>query len=249
MPYKEDSCNQATRDVLPSDIRNDRRDMSIHAITIGTDDSKMEKLYASADKHGIKIDNWGAGVEWRGSDMTGPGGGQKVNILKQHIDNLPDTDILLFTDSYDVFYADNLETIRERYLDMGHKVLFSAEEVCWPDPSLGNQFPSVHTEYRYLNSGTFIGEVGEIKKILSHNVIEDHQDDQLFYQQAYLEGLYDIGLDVEAYIFQCHEPNITTLGDQLHNQETTCCPCIYHGNGDDSAKDNFERIYKEMYPQ
>ena len=143
LALQEDSCNQATRDVLPSDIRNDRRDMSIHAITIGTDDSKMEKLYASADKHGIKIDNWGAGVEWRGSDMTGPGGGQKVNILKQHIDNLPDTDILLFTDSYDV-YADNLETIRERYLDMGHQVLFSAEEVCWPDPSLGNQFPSVH---------------------------------------------------------------------------------------------------------
>ena len=249
LALQEDSCNQATRDVLPSDIRNDRRDMSIHVVTIGTDDSKMKKLYDSADKHGIKIDNWGAGVEWRGSDMTGPGGGQKVNILKQHIHHLPDTDILLFTDSYDVFYADNLDTIKERYLDMGHKVLFSAEEVCWPDPSLGNQFPSVHTRYRYLNSGTFIGEVGEIKKILGHNVIEDHQDDQLFYQQAYLEGLYDIGLDVEAYIFQCHEPNITMLGNQLHNQETTCCPCIYHGNGDDSAKDNFERIYKQMYPQ
>lgn len=249
LALQEDSCNQARTDILPSDIRNDRRDMSIHVVTIGTDDSKMKKLYDSADKHGIKIDNWGAGVEWRGSDMTGPGGGQKVNILKQHIHNLSDTDILLFTDSYDVFYADNLDTIRERYLDMGHKVLFSAEEVCWPDPSLGNQFPSVHTRYRYLNSGTFIGEVGEIKKILNHNVIEDHQDDQLFYQQAYLEGLYDIGLDVEAYIFQCHEPNITMLGNQLHNQETTCCPCIYHGNGDDSAKENFERIYKEMYPQ
>ena len=247
LALQKDSCNQATRDVLPSDIRNDRRDMTIHVVTIGTDVNKMKKLYQSAAKHNISIDNWGFGVEWRGSDMTGPGGGQKVNIVKDNIGKLPDTDILLFTDSYDVFYADKLETIKERYLDMGHKVLFAAEEICWPDPSLGNQFPSSHTRYRYLNSGTFIGEVGELKKILEHGPIEDHQDDQLFYQQAYLEGIYDIGLDIEAYIFQCHEPKITMLGEQLWNQETTCCPCIYHGNGDDNAKVHFERIYDQMY--
>ena len=80
--------------------------------------TKMKKLYDSADKHSVKIDNWGAGVDWRGSDMTGPGGGQKVNILKQHIQHLPDTDILLFTDAYDVFYSDSLETIKERYLEL-----------------------------------------------------------------------------------------------------------------------------------
>lgn len=248
LALQEDSCNQALTSVLASDIREDRI-MNLRVATIGTDLTKIAKLKESADHHNIQYNNWGKGVEWRGSDMTGPGGGQKVNILKKEIQNLSDTDILLFVDAYDVFFADSLPTIKERYLDMGHKVLFSAEEVCWPDPSLGNQFPSVHTKYRYLNSGTFIGEVGEIKKILNHSDIEDHQDDQLFYQQAYLEGLYDIGLDIEAYIFQCHEPNITMLGNQLHNQETTCCPCIYHGNGDDFAKENFERIYYEMYPQ
>tara|TARA_Y100000004_G_scaffold194810_1_gene260319 strand:- start:4537 stop:6381 length:1845 start_codon:yes stop_codon:yes gene_type:complete len=249
LALQEDSCNQAHTDVLASDIRNDRRDMTVHVITIGTDITKMKKLYHSASKHYISINNWGFGVEWKGTDMTGPGGGMKVNILKKHIADLPDTDILLFTDAYDVFYSDSLVTIKERYLDMGHKVLFSAEEVCWPDPSLGNQFPSVHTKYRYLNSGTFIGEVGELKKILEHEDIEDHQDDQLFYQKAYLEGIYDIGLDVEGYIFQCHEPNITMLGEQLYNQETKCCPCIYHGNGGPEAKEVFERIYKQRYDE
>ena len=249
LALQEDSCNQAHTDVLASDIRNDRRDMTVHVITIGTDITKMKKLYHSASKHYISINNWGFGVEWKGTDMTGPGGGMKVNILKKHIADLPDTDILLFTDAYDVFYSDSLVTIKERYLDMGHKVLFSAEEVCWPDPSLGNQFPSVHTKYRYLNSGTFMGEVGELKKILEHEDIEDHQDDQLFYQKAYLEGIYDIGLDVEGYIFQCHEPNITMLGEQLYNQETKCCPCIYHGNGGPEAKEVFERIYKQRYDE
>ena len=110
LALQEDSCNQATTDVLPSDIRNDRRDMTIHVVTIGTDVNKMKRLYQSASKHDITITNWGFGVEWKGTDMTGPGGGQKVNILKENIGELADTDILLFTDSYDVFYADSLET-------------------------------------------------------------------------------------------------------------------------------------------
>jgi len=247
LALQKDVCNQVNVSKLSSDIREDRR-MNIHVVTIGTDESKMQKLYSSAENKGISINNWGKGVEWRGSDMTGPGGGQKINILKNRIEELPDTDVLLFTDAYDVFYSDNLETIKERYLDMGHKIIFSAETTCWPDPSIGNQFPNVHTDYRYLNSGTFIGEVGEIKKLLRHDSIEDHQDDQLFCQKAYLEGIYDIGLDVECYMFQTHYTGITTLGNQLHNPATTCCPCIYHGNGDEVAKKTFERIYSELYP-
>ena len=59
--------------------------------------------------------------------MVGPGGGHKVNLLREYINKLPDNDVVLFTDAYDVFYADNLETITERYLGFNCKVLFSAE--------------------------------------------------------------------------------------------------------------------------
>ena len=241
---QKDACNQASVDILASDIR--RKNM-MHVVTIGTDVSKMKKLYDSAAKHNIAVNNWGSGVDWKGTDMSGPGGGMKVNILKKHLHEFPDTDIILFTDAYDVFYADDLETIKERYESFNKKLVFSAESTCWPDPSIAEQFPAVHTKYRYLNSGTFIGEIGELRAILEAGEVQDDGDDQLFYQKAYLEGLYSIGLDTESYIFQTHEPNVTMLGNQLWNEETRCCPCIYHGNGGEEAKETFERAYKDMY--
>ena len=248
LALQKDSCNQALADDLPSDIRNDRRIMKhTHVLTVGTDVGKMDAFMTSAKFHNIEFTNIGYGVKWKGTDMSGPGGGMKVNLFKRHLDTLPDTDIVLFTDAYDVFYADGLDTIVERYEDFGNKVIFSSEVFCWPDEGLADNFPPVHTPYRYLNSGTFIGEVGELKKIVEYGSVLDDGDDQLFYQHAFLSGKYDIALDVEGYIFQCHEPNITMLGDQLHNELTTCCPCIYHGNGGTEAKETFNRIYSEMY--
>ena len=239
---QKDACNQASLDILASDIR---RKSMMHVVTIGTDINKMKKLYQSAAKHDVPINNWGFGVDWKGTDMTGPGGGMKVNILREHLSNYPDTDIILFTDAYDVFYADNLNTIKERYESFGKKIVFSAGATCWPDPSIADQFPPVDTPYRFLNSGTFIAEVGELRTILEADTVADDGDDQLFYQKAYLEGLYDIVLDTEGYIFQTHEPNTQVIDGQLHNG--ICCPCIYHGNGDESAKEVFESLYNQMY--
>ena len=117
---QKDACNQASVDILASDIR--RKNM-MHVVTIGTDVSKMKKLYDSAAKHNIAVNNWGSGVDWKGTDMSGPGGGMKVNILKKHLHEFPDTDIILFTDAYDVFYADDLETIKERYESFNKKLV------------------------------------------------------------------------------------------------------------------------------
>ena len=91
----------------------------------------------------------------------------KVNILRKHLSGstLKNTDDILFTDAYDVFYADDLRTIRERYESFGKKIVFSAEATCWPDPSIAEQFPAVQTPYRFLNSGTLIAEVEELKRI------------------------------------------------------------------------------------
>ena len=45
--------------------------------------------------------------------MEGPGGGQKLNLLRRYItnNNLPDHDVILFTDAYDVIYLRDLDTI------------------------------------------------------------------------------------------------------------------------------------------
>ena len=248
---KEDSCNQLSREESSSDIENVEvaRNFKVHAVTVGTDSKKCVKLNTSARHYGIDIINLGTNVEWQGTDMTGPGGGHKVSLLKDYLHTLPVDDVVLFTDAYDVFYADNLETITERYLGFDCKVLFSAELYCWPDANIENEFPQSPTKYRFLNSGTFIGRVGELKRMLSTDWIANDSDDQLYYQKLFLSGEFDVKLDYEGYIFQTHEAKATNLNGQLHNPETRCCSCIYHGNGGDLTKKKFEQLYSKFFPE
>ena len=127
--------------------------------------------------------------------------------------------------------------------------MFSAEQYCWPDADLEHVFPDAPTKYRFLNSGTFIGEVGELKKILATDSVDDDGDDQLYYQKIFLSGEFDIQLDYEGYIFQTHEANTTMLEGQLYNPITGCCGCIYHGNGGDLTKKKFDQMYDRFFPK
>jgi GR25 family glycosyltransferase involved in LPS biosynthesis len=258
--YKENVVDPWDRSVGGTDVDPTNRysyfiDFNTHALTVGSDDSKCEKLHFSSERHGFSFNNLGKNVNWRGTDMSGPGGGQKVNLLKSYLDQLPDHDVVLFADGYDVFVNDVLEEITRRYLEFKCKVLFAAEEWCWPDEGLMDSFPQSHTKYRYLNSGLFIGRVDELKKILS-KPIEDYEDDQLYYQKQFLSGEFDIRLDYESYVFQCHDSIVGSnrAGElspngrnQLMNPLTQCCPCVYHGNGGSDAKQHFEKLYASFY--
>lgn len=215
-------------------------DFPVHVVTVATDESKWQKLKVSAEHYGIAITNLGEGVEWGGTDMTGPGGGHKINLLKRYISDLPDHHVVLFVDGYDVFFAGDLDTITKRYFGFGRKVLFAAESVLWPDKKILH--PLSETKYRFLNSGVFMGEVAALRAILSDR-IENWEDDQLYYQKKFLSGNFDIGLDYECYVFQCHEPAMERMNDLLRNPITQCCPRIYHGNGGSEAKEKLEELF------
>ena len=246
--FKQDMCNQLPREM--GDIENGQpfRNFKVHVTTCGTDRKRMVELNTSARHHGIDIVNLGLNVDWKGTDMKGLGGGMKINLMKDYLEKIHDDDIVLFTDGYDVFYADNLDTITERFLDFGHDVLFSGEMICWPHADVADQFPDAPTRFKYINSGTYIGRAKELKKIMNHAPIEHHEDDQAYIHSLYFECIYDIAIDYECYIFQTNFEEVKKLGSQLHNPETECCPCIYHGNGGERALEFFQKLYKEFYP-
>ena len=246
---KEDACDQLPRSY--SDIENGRvfTGSKTWAVTCGTDPKRMSNINTSARHHGIDLINIGKGIEWKGTDMTGMGGGMKINLMREFLATKHPDDIVLFTDGYDVFYADNLDTIVERFLQMNKRVIFSGESICWPDEGVANQFPEAPTRFKYLNSGTYIGYAGDLFDIMNHADIEDHEDDQLYMHNLFFEGIYDIGIDYECYIFQTHFEGTTKLGSQLHNPETQCCPCIYHGNGGQDALQKYLDLYQQFYPQ
>ena len=237
--FTPEVVKQIPREVRPSTIEGES--MQVHVLTVGTDQSKMWALEQSSKAHGIAYLNLGRQVTWMGGTMEAQGGGQKINLVRNHLESLHDGDVVLFVDGYDVIINDTLPTILERYEDMGADIIFAAEKNCWPDPTMASQFP-LSTIYRYLNSGVYMGKVSYLKAFFNEAVPND-SDDQLWMQKRFLSPAWQAtgsaNLDYEGYIFQCDD-DVEIINGQLANG--MCCPCIYHGNGGDDAKARFKNL-------
>lgn len=248
---KDPSVTQISRSVLGSDIESGKTmsEQVISVLTVASDEEKAKLLFASAERHGIAVTNLGKGVEWRGGTMAGPGGGQKINLVKQALENYNDgNDIVVFVDGYDIIINDDLSTIVDRFKDAQCDILFAAEKTCWPDVNLAGMFPDTGTEYKYLNSGVYVGKVDALKKMFAEE-IGDSDDDQLYIQKQFLRqnalGIH-AKLDYENYVFQCVAKSgkevVVKANGQLLNVATRCCPCILHGNGGAEDKRTFKNI-------
>ena len=256
LAYKNNVVHTRDRSETGTDITSGSRydafiDFNVHALTVGTDEKKCSKLYASGDAQGVEFINLGSSVNWEGGDMTIRGGGQKIRMVREYIENLPPDDVIFFCDAYDVFLADTMNEMIYRYLEIGTKVLFGAERVCWPNDKLASFMEALNkrkdTPYQYLNSGTFLGRVSELRRIFS-TPIQDNESDQLWMQYRWIEGKYDIALDTECYLFQTHEPKVYKHENgQLLNPITNCFTCLYHGNGGVREKEIFNEKFSEFY--
>mgnify|MGYP001181819071 FL=1 len=256
--YANNLVTSRGREVVGTDCHSKSRydaflDYNVHPITIGTDHSKCEKLLRSGAKHGIQFENIGKDIEWVGGDIVNStGGGQKINILRDYISKLPDDDIVFYCDGYDVFVVDELDEFLYRYAELNHKVIFAAEQYCWPVDNeeeqkalVSKHFPDLDTKYKYLNSGVFIGRVSELKSILS-DPIENDGDDQLYCQKQYLSEEYDMVIDTDCYMFQCHEAEVYPKKGLLFNPNTRCFNLLYHGNGGHDAKQKLNQLYTNL---
>lgn len=62
--------------------------------------------------------------------------------------------------SYDVLFLASLEEIVKKFKSFPNtRVLFAAEQYCWPDSKLAGQYPKIEVANPYLNSGGFIGKI------------------------------------------------------------------------------------------
>jgi hypothetical protein len=242
----QENRNIAGSDIEPIDDSKWFIDFNYYAITVGTDENQCFRLYSSANRNNIDITNIGKDIRWTGGDTNGPSCGLKINLLKNYLTELNDHDVIVFTDAYDVFYTCDLETIIRKYLSFNTRILFSAEQFCWPNINLENKFPLVSSKYRYLNSGGFVAQVGELKRLLNDHIVDD-ADDQLYYQEKFLSKIYDIKLDYGCQIFQTHEQQAIINNSQLYNPINNSYPCIYHGNGGKNCKEKFHQLYEEYF--
>ena len=155
----------------------------------------------------------------------------------------------MFFDWYDVVINDTEEALITRFKQFGADVVFGAEPILWPDTSIADQFPEVHTRNRFLNSGGFIGRASVIKEMLRGDIGKG-DDDQLYYQQIFLSKKFNIKLDVENYIFQCVSATANALSispnNQVYNRETGCYSCVLHGNGGEQDKKAYKTLVNQL---
>ncbi|XP_063546470.1 procollagen-lysine,2-oxoglutarate 5-dioxygenase [Cydia strobilella] len=224
---------------------------NVKVVTVATEDNHgLQRFLRSASVYGIEVKVLGRGQEWAGGNMNYAGGGQKINLLKDYINQLKkegdNAQIILFTDSYDVMFLGTIEEIVKKFKSFENtRVLFSAEQFCWPEVKLASMYPRTELPSPYLNSGGFIGYLPELSEIVNYKPIKDKDDDQLYYTKVYLDKTtresLKISLDHDSAIFQnlngaLSDVQLTANSTEekwpyITNVATKQRPLIVHGNG------------------
>ena len=237
------------------------KEFDFHLITVSSDEEHpgYKDFIETVKTNNIPHTVLGLNVEWKGTNMEGPGGGQKINLLKGELsswnkDKLLST-IVLFTDSYDVLVFGNAEEIKRKYFSTIKKynqintVLFAAETMCWPVENLSKYYKNhFNSSYLYLNSGSFIGTGNNIYSLINDSQIADWEDDQLYYTQKFLNVNFKrtISIDYTCRLFQTLNnslSNINFCSKGLHNMAHNSRPLILHGNGDKEVKEKLRFLY------
>jgi hypothetical protein len=174
----------------------------------------------------------------------GRGFGMKIKIMYDFIQNIPDHDLILFVDGFDVLIKGTLSDFINKYNSIikkegQHKAIFSAEKTCWPDAHVSHLYPHTVSEYKYLNSGTYVSNVSILKKMLDSYKKEMEKeefittDDQRFFTTIYLKGDSDIVLDTSNQLFNCMHDGLNDIekDTKWYNKHTQSYPIVFHANG------------------
>ncbi|XP_050683668.1 procollagen-lysine,2-oxoglutarate 5-dioxygenase isoform X2 [Leptidea sinapis] len=200
----------------------------LKVLSVGTSNTHgLQRFERSLKVYNHSYEILGRGIEWEGGDMSGRGGGHKIVLLKEAVEELYKNNkdknmIIMFLDSshggcmdssaahssncYDVIVTGGPKDILDRFLRSGQRILFAAEPFCWPEASLADRYPPGGEPSPYLNSGGFIGHLEEVWELLNAKPAKKAADDQLHYTQLYLDPHLRknlrIGLDHTSSIFQ-----------------------------------------------
>eukprot|EP01031_Cornospumella_fuschlensis_P037067 gene37067-44988_t len=120
----------------------------LHTITYASHSGRDDRFCRAVDSatrasYNLTILNWQ--VPWEGL-------AQKLTAMDRYLQDLPEGDIVLFSDAFDVLYTMPSETLLRMFVLRGYRVLFAGECGCWPhiveDPKACTEgYPKAPTPY------------------------------------------------------------------------------------------------------
>ena len=230
----------------------------IHVISICSDENKMKYLKKTAELHKLNNIHYVI-IEWQGFV-------DKIIYMIKILDKIPDGDVVCFIDAYDILISNNVECILEKFISFNCNILFSSELVCYPSINReryeqlydNDHHAKIKTNYKYLNSGGYIGYRKNIYQMLTFQSMEDIKTlcqeggDQNYFTQYYLNHDLAVKLDVNQTIFQsmcCVQfQDFEFQNGYLYNKILDTYPSFIHFNGfgDDKIKCCFDTNQNRM---
>jgi len=171
----------------------------------------------------------------------------KVFFLRRFLQDLAPDSVVLYLDAYDVLINRSAEDLWQLYQEMGQGVIFSGELNAYPARyriAYLEYFNPLPTNYRFLNSGSFIAPRDRLLEILHSLPDESLQSickegsDQAFYAEHYLQHRstsLDLKIDHHCRLFQnfYHAPwhRFSMKDGVVINNEFDHAPCVLHFSG------------------
>lgn len=218
----------------------------LHVCTVASHETQgLKQLQQSCDHNSIQLVVMGLRLPYKGN-------GQKLSYLKNFLQGIPDEDLVLFVDAYDVLILADTKTLVTKFLAMNARCVFSAETSLYPlnRDALG-RFPPSPTKFKYLNSGSIMGYASHLRHILESIPIKEKDSDQSQLIKYYLDHQSEIVLDylcelfIPLYQLQRSELDIDKEHKVVRCLVTGTTPCIVHGNG--SGKSLYQYIYDILF--
>ena len=162
--------------------------------------------------------------------------------------NISDDTIVCFIDAYDVIFSSQNDDIFDKFINLNCNILFSAELFCYPENNAKYyndlKLYNSNSNFKYLNSGGYIGYNKYIKKMLEWKSDDDIIDickncgDQNYFTLYFLENwnTENIKLDINQEIFQSmcglnYYKDFIFINGKLYNKALKKYPSIIHFNG------------------
>jgi hypothetical protein len=144
---------------------------------------------------------------------------------------------VMFLDGFDTLMAAPAVEIMRAFREFRRPLVFSAERNCAPESNRAERYPPAPTPYRFLNSGTFIGEASYILDLFTRwDIVRwpAGANDQLMCTDAFLDDPSAFALDHYCRLFQCmycSGDDVLVDEEGIHIRETGSRPLVVHANG------------------
>jgi hypothetical protein len=194
----------------------------------------------------------GWGEEWIGF-------GKKMMTIREYIYNLPDDEIVLSVDPFDVIFLCGLDEIENKFEEIRTSFLCGALKLSFFNSSVYNRefnktskkTPITPTNYNFLNTGTWISRAGYARFLIDelidkYKMTETSMDQQLL-TGIYIEQSHGVDIDWNCKIFHnllfkdfiTRRPDLKDLkfnNGRIVNTASDTRPCILHASGNANLK-------------